>query len=214
MSDILSKEVRVLTIIKKELTVARDKHGNERRMQIVADEGEIVIKDLIANEGVIITITHNSLIKRTNVPATARSGSVAANVIGMTTANCDQPEDDDFVEHLFTASTHDYLMFFTNTGRVYVERVHEIPDGSRASKGRSIANLLEMRPGEKVAALIRIESKKVSTGQRHDVDLRRLRAFRHAAGHGEEDVNSRTSPTTAKAASSPPASSKPTISSR
>jgi DNA gyrase subunit A len=64
-------------------------------------------------------------------------------VIGMTTREGDSPEDNDFVEHLFTASTHDYLMFFTNTGRVYVERVHEIPDMGRAAKGRSIANLLE-----------------------------------------------------------------------
>ena len=164
LSDILSKEVRVLTIIKKELTAIRDKHGNERRTQIVADEGEIAIEDLIANEGVIITITHNSLIKRTNISSYRAQRRGGRGVIGMTTASSDRPEDDDFVEHLFTASTHDYLMFFTNTGRVYVERVHEIPDMGRASKGRSIANLLEMRPGEKVAALIRIESKKDPQG--------------------------------------------------
>ena len=80
-------------------------------------------------------------------------------VIGMTTCEADTPEESDFIEHLFTASTHDYLMFFTNTGRVYVERVHEIPDMGRASKGKSIANLLELKAGEKVAALIRIQSK-------------------------------------------------------
>src|SRR5467141_3703786 len=68
-------------------------------------------------------------------------------------------EDKDFIEHLFTASTHDYLIFFTNTGRAYVERVHEIPDMGRASKGRSIANLLELKTGETIAALIRIVSK-------------------------------------------------------
>jgi DNA gyrase subunit A len=160
LSDILAKEIRVLTIIKKELMAIRDKHGNERRTQIVPDEGEIAIEDLIANEGVIITITHNSLIKRTNISSYRAQRRGGRGVIGMTTQAADRPEDDDFVEHLFTASTHDYLMFFTNTGRVYVERVHEIPDMGRASKGRSIANLLEMRPGEKVAALIRIESKK------------------------------------------------------
>jgi DNA gyrase subunit A len=77
----------------------------------------------------------------------------------MTTREAETPEDSDFIEHLFTASTHDYLMFFTNTGRVYVERVHEIPDMGRASKGRSIANLLELKAGEKVAALIRILSR-------------------------------------------------------
>ncbi len=164
LSDILAKEIRVLTIIKKELNVIKDKHGNPRRTDIVADEGEIAIEDLIANEGVIITITHNSLIKRTNISSYRAQRRGGRGVIGMTTREGDKPEDNDFVEHLFTASTHDYLMFFTNSGRVYVERVHEIPDMGRASKGRSIANLLEMRPGEKVAALIRVESKKDATG--------------------------------------------------
>jgi DNA gyrase subunit A len=162
--DILAKEIRVLSIIKKELTVIRDKHGNDRRTQIVPDEGEMAIEDLIANEGVIITITHNSLIKRTNISSYRAQRRGGRGVIGMTTREGDKPEDDDFVEHLFTASTHDYLMFFTNSGRVYVERVHEIPDMGRASKGRSIANLLEMKPGEKVAALIRVESKKDAQG--------------------------------------------------
>jgi DNA gyrase subunit A len=164
LSDILAKEIRVLTIIKKELNVIKDKHGNPRRTQIVPDEGEIAIEDLIANEGVIITITHNALIKRTNISSYRAQRRGGRGVIGMTTADGDTPEDTDFVEHLFTASTHDYLMFFTSTGRVYVERVHEIPDGSRASKGRSIANLLELRPGERIAALIRVESKKNAQG--------------------------------------------------
>jgi DNA gyrase subunit A len=164
LSDILAKEVRVLTIIKKELIAIRDKHGNARRTDIVPDEGEMAIEDLIANEGVIITITHNSLIKRTNISSYRAQRRGGRGVIGMTTKEGDKPEDDDFVEHLFTASTHDYLMFFTNTGRVYVERVHEIPDMSRAAKGKSIANVLEMKAGEKVAALIRIESKRDPQG--------------------------------------------------
>jgi DNA gyrase subunit A len=164
LSDILAKEIRVLSIIKKELGVIRDKHGNERRTQIVPDEGEMAIEDLIANEGVIITLTHNSLIKRTNISSYRAQRRGGRGVIGMTTKEGDKPEDDDFVEHLFTASTHDYLMFFTNSGRVYVERVHEIPDMSRASKGKSIANVLEMKSGEKVAALIRVESKKDAQG--------------------------------------------------
>jgi len=164
LMDILAKEIRVLSIIKKELIAIRDKHGNERRTQIVPDEGEMAIEDLIANEGVIITITHNSLIKRTNISSYRAQRRGGRGVIGMTTREGDQPGDDDFVEHLFTASTHDYLMFFTNSGRVYIERVHEIPDMGRASKGRSIANLLEMKPGEKVAALIRVESRKDAQG--------------------------------------------------
>jgi len=157
--DILSKESRVMTIIKNELKVIKEKYATPRKSQIVPDEGEIAIEDLIVNEGVIITLTHNGLIKRTNVSSYRAQRRGGKGVIGMTTREAATEEDKDFIEHLFTASTHDYLMFFTNTGRVYVERVHEIPDMGRAAKGRSIANLLELKAGEKVAALIRVLSK-------------------------------------------------------
>src|SRR5580700_4084192 len=157
--DILAKESRVMTIIKDELKVIKEKYATPRLSQIVPDEGEIAIEDLIVNEGVIITLTHNGLIKRTNVSSYRAQRRGGKGVIGMTTREAAAEEDKDFIEHLFTASTHDYLMFFTNTGRVYVERVHEIPDMGRAAKGRSIANLLELKNGEKIAALIRIQSK-------------------------------------------------------
>ena len=157
--DILAKESRVFSIIKAELTTIREKHANPRRTDIVADEGEIAIEDLIANEGVIITITHGGLIKRTNVSSYRSQRRGGKGVIGMVTREGAEGEQPDFIEHLFTASTHDYLMFFTNNGRVYVERVHEIPDMGRAAKGRSIANLLELQANEKIAALIRIQSK-------------------------------------------------------
>jgi DNA gyrase subunit A len=159
--DVLAKEARVLTIIKNELKAIKEKHATPRLTDLVPDEGEIAIEDLIANEGVIITLTHNSLIKRTNVSSYRAQRRGGKGVIGMTTRESSTVEGEaaDFIEHLFTASTHDYLMFFTNTGRVYVERVHEIPDMGRAAKGRSIANLLELKPEEKVAALIRILSK-------------------------------------------------------
>ncbi len=157
--DILAKESRVMAIIKAELKVIKDKYATPRKSQIVPDEGEIAIEDLIVNEGVIITLTHNGLIKRTNVSSYRAQRRGGKGVIGMTTREAATDEDKDFIEHLFTASTHDYLMFFTNTGRVYVERVHEIPDMGRAAKGRSIANLLELKTGEKVAALIRVLSR-------------------------------------------------------
>jgi len=157
--DILAKESRVMTIIKNELMAIKEKHATPRKSQIVPDEGEIAIEDLIVNEGVIITLTHNGLIKRTNVSSYRSQRRGGKGVIGMTTREVTAEEDKDFIEHLFTASTHDYLMFFTNTGRVYVERVHEIPDMGRAAKGRSIANILELKQGETVAALIRILSK-------------------------------------------------------
>ncbi|HSY09578.1 MAG TPA: DNA gyrase subunit A, partial [Candidatus Dormibacteraeota bacterium] len=157
--DILAKESRVMTIIKAELKAIKEKYATPRKSQIVPDEGEIAIEDLITNEGVIITLTHNGLIKRTNVSSYRAQRRGGKGVIGMTTREAATDEDKDFIEHLFTASTHDYLMFFTNTGRVYVERVHEIPDMGRAAKGRSIANLLELKAGENVAALIRVLSK-------------------------------------------------------
>ncbi|MEO8426368.1 MAG: DNA gyrase subunit A [Verrucomicrobiota bacterium] len=159
--DILAKEARVLTIIKDELKEIKEKHATPRLTELVPDEGDIAIEDLIANEGVIITITHNGLIKRTNVSSYRAQRRGGKGVIGMTTRETSvlEGEQADFIEHLFTASTHDYLMFFTNSGRVYVERVHEIPDMGRVSKGRSIANLLELKSDEKIAALIRVISK-------------------------------------------------------
>ena len=160
--DIIAKETRVLKIIKSELREIQRKHGTERRTHIVAAEGEIAIEDLIANEGVIVTLTHNGFIKRTLVSAYRAQKRGGKGVIGMTARESENVEDSDFVEHLFTATTHDYLMFFTESGRCYVERVFEIPEGSRASKGRSIVNLLELRSEEKIAATIRIQ------GQRTD----------------------------------------------
>ncbi len=161
LMDILAKEARVMAIIKAELQAIKEKYATPRRTDLVPDEGDIAIEDLIANEGVIITLTHNGLIKRTNVSSYRAQRRGGKGVIGMATREVSvvEGEQADFIEHLFTASTHDYLMFFTNSGRVYVERVHEVPDMGRAAKGRSIANLLELRPDEKVAALIRILSK-------------------------------------------------------
>jgi DNA gyrase subunit A len=159
LMDILAKEARVLAIIKNELKVIKEKYATPRLTDLMPDEGEINIEDLIANEGVIITLTHNGLLKRTNVSSYRAQRRGGKGVIGMTTKEGATDEDNDFIEHLFTASTHDYLMFFTNTGRVYVERVHEIPDMGRAAKGRSIANLLELKAGETIAALIRVLSR-------------------------------------------------------
>ncbi|HEV7925061.1 MAG TPA: DNA gyrase subunit A [Verrucomicrobiae bacterium] len=160
--DILAKEARVFAIIKAELQAIKEKHATPRMTELAPEEGEIAIEDLIANEGVIITISHAGLIKRTNVSSYRAQRRGGKGVIGMATRETSAAtpgETQDFIEHLFTASTHDYLMFFTNTGRAYVERVHEVPDMGRAAKGRSIANLLELKADEKIAALIRIVSK-------------------------------------------------------
>ena len=165
LQDILAKEQRVLTIIKKELREIRDKYGSPRLTEIVPDEAEINMEDLIANEGCIISVTHGGFIKRTAVSAFRAQRRGGKGVIGMATREgATEQEEGDFVEHLFTATTHDYLMFFTARGRAYVEKVYEIPEMGRASKGRSIANILELKPDEKIAATIRVQSKKSGTG--------------------------------------------------
>jgi len=165
LQDILAKEQRVFTIIKKELREIRDKYGSPRLTEIVPDEAEINIEDLIVNEGCIISITYGGFIKRTAVSAFRAQRRGGKGVIGMQTREgATEEEEGDFVEHLFAATTHDYLMFFTATGRAYVEKVYEIPEMGRAAKGRSIANILELKPDEKIAATIRVQSKESGTG--------------------------------------------------
>src|SRR5436190_3123084 len=165
LRDILAKEPRVFTIIKKELREIRDKYGSPRLTEIAPDEAEINMEDLIANEGCIISITYGGFLKRTAVSAFRAQRRGGKGVIGMQTREgATEEEEGDFVEHLFTATTHDYLMFFTATGRAYVEKVYEIPEMGRAAKGRAIVNILELKPDEKVAATIRIQSKTSGTG--------------------------------------------------
>src|SRR5213078_4411708 len=120
LRDILAKEPRVFTIIKKELREIRDKYGSPRLTEIAPDEGEINMEDLIANEGCIISITYGGFIKRTAVSAFRAQRRGGKGVIGMQTREgATEEEEGDFVEHLFTATTHDYLMFFTASGRAY-----------------------------------------------------------------------------------------------
>ena len=156
LMDILANEWRVLAIIKEELLAVKEKYGTPRRCEILPDEGEIAIEDLIANEGVICTLSHRGYVKRTLATEYRVQGRGGKGVRGMATKSANE-EEDDFVEHLFSAQAHDYLMFFTNTGRVYVERVYELPEGSRSSKGRSIKNVLNLQPEESVAAMLRLE---------------------------------------------------------
>lgn len=149
--DILRHESRLLTVIKDELGQMRAKYVVPRRTQIMAAEGEFRMEDVIVNEGCIITVSHLGFVKRTGVSSYRTQHRGGKGVIGT------GQYEDDFVEHLFTASTHDSMMFFMNNGRVYVEKVYEIPEGTRTSKGRSIANVLEMQKGETIAAMVCIK---------------------------------------------------------
>lgn len=150
--SILENEKKLLGVIKKELKVMRDKYPSERKSKLIAAEGEFRMEDVIANEGCIISVSHNGFIKRTGVSAYRSQKRGGKGVIGS------GQYDEDFIEHIFTASTHDYIMCFMDNGRVYVEKVYEIPEGSRTSKGRSIKNVLAMQPEEKVAAMICVKT--------------------------------------------------------
>lgn len=157
--DILAKEERVLAIIKEELLEVKEKYGSPRRTEIVPDEGEINIEDLIANEATIITISHRGFIKRTPATDYRTQGRGGKGLKGMETREAQtEDEESDFVEHLFSGTAHDYLLFFTNTGRLYVERVYMIPEMARTAKGRSIKNLLDLREDEKIASVLRLEA--------------------------------------------------------
>ncbi len=151
LKSLLASEKKLMGVVKTELLEIKEKYGDPRRTDIVADEGEIDITDLIANEACIVTISHQGYIKRTAVSAYRSQRRGGKGVIGM------EAREEDFIEHLFTCSTHDNIMFFTETGRVYVEKVYELPEMGRAAKGKSIANFLQLRPDEKVAALLRIK---------------------------------------------------------
>jgi len=151
LKGLLASEKKLMGVVKSELLEVKEKYGDSRRTDIVADEGEINIEDLIANEACIVTISHQGYIKRTAVTAYRAQRRGGKGVIGM------EQREEDFIEHLFTCSTHDYIMFFTDDGRVYVEKVYELPEMGRAAKGKSIANFLQLRPEEKIAALIRVK---------------------------------------------------------
>ncbi len=148
---ILENEGKLLGVIKEELEEMGAKYPSERRTQIIAAEGEFRMEDVIANEGCVISISHKGFIKRTSVSEYRSQKRGGKGVKGSGSY------DEDFIEHVFTASTHDIIMFFMNNGRVYVEKVYEITEGSRISKGRSMVNLLKMQDSEKIASMICIK---------------------------------------------------------
>jgi DNA gyrase subunit A len=151
LRSLLASEKKLMAVVRAELLEVKEKYGDARRTDIVADEGEINIEDLIVNEACIVTISHQGYIKRTAVSAYRSQRRGGKGVMGM------EQREEDFIEHLFTCSTHDFIMFFTEEGRVYVEKVYELPEMGRAAKGKSLANFLQLRPEEKVSALIRVK---------------------------------------------------------
>ncbi len=148
LKEILSSERLVFDVIKEELLEVKEKFGDERQTKIVAAEGEFEIEDLIKEEQVVITLSHFGYVKRMPIDTYRSQKRGGKGITGMTT------REDDFVKQIFTASTHDTLLFFTNKGKVYRLRGYEVPEAGRTARGTAIVNLLSLDRGEKISAVI------------------------------------------------------------
>ena len=147
LREILGDEARVMALIKEELAEIKDRHGDDRRTEITHSEDEIDIEDLIADQQMVIAITHSGYIKTLPLATYRQQKRGGVGVTGM------DMKDDDYIEHLFVSSTHDFLLFFTNRGKVYRLKVYDLPEASRTAKGRALVNLLPLREGERVQAV-------------------------------------------------------------
>ena len=152
LKAILKSKALQLQMIEQELTELKAKFGDDRRTEIVYKAEEFSIEDMIAEEDVVITISHSGLVKRTPVSGYRRQGRGGRGVTGAGT------REDDFMEHMFVASTHDYILIFTDKGRCYWLKVFEVPEGGRTSKGKSISSLIGKTPEETIASFIAVKS--------------------------------------------------------
>jgi DNA gyrase subunit A len=148
LNGILGSEQKVMAIIRQELLALKEEYGDERRTEILTETTELTIEDLLADEEMVVTITRSGYIKRTHVEAYRSQRRGGKGVSGMET------KEEDIVEDLFVASTHSYLLFFTNLGKVHWLKVHEIPEGGRAAKGKAMVNLLSLGESERVATCV------------------------------------------------------------
>ncbi len=148
LREILGDESRVLGLIKEELAEIKDTFGDERRTEITASEDDMDIEDLIADQQMVIAITRSGYIKSLPLDTYRKQKRGGVGVTGM------DMKDDDYIEHLFVTSTHDYLLFFTNRGKVYRQKVYELPEASRTARGRALVNILPLREGEEVRAVL------------------------------------------------------------
>ena len=151
LRGILDSEAKLMALIKKELLEMKAKYTSPRRTIIEAAAGEFRMEDVVPNEGCVITVSHLGFIKRTPVADYRSQRRGGKGVIGAETY------DEDFVEHLFTASTHDYILFFSSTGQCHAKKCYDVPEGTRASKGKSVSSFLRLGDGEKIAAMMCIK---------------------------------------------------------
>jgi DNA gyrase subunit A len=148
LRDILGDEARVYGLIKDELSEIAEAYGDDRRTLITHAEGEIDIEDLIADQQMVISITHSGYIKSLPLSTYRQQHRGGVGITGMDT------KDDDYIEHLFVTSTHDFLLFFTNRGKIYRLKVYDLPEQSRTARGRALVNLLPLREGERVQSVL------------------------------------------------------------
>ena len=151
LRGILDSESRRFTIIKEELIALKERYGDARRTEVIKNYKEFSIEDIIAEEDVVVTISHRGFIKRIPVSGYRRQGRGGKGVTGAGT------KEEDFIEHMFISSTHNYLMFFTDKGKCYWLKVHEIPEAGRAARGRSIQNLIEKEKDEYITAFVSVK---------------------------------------------------------
>ncbi len=149
--DLLSDVHKIMLVVKDELLAIKEKFNDPRRTEIVAGEEDFAIEDLIADEDIVVTITHFGYIKRLPVTTYRNQKRGGRGITGIST------KDDDFVEHLFISSTHETILFLTNQGRVYRLKGHEIPESGRQARGTAIINLIQVEPGERISAVIPIK---------------------------------------------------------
>jgi DNA gyrase subunit A len=148
LEDLLANPAKIYDVIKEDLEQIRAKYSEPRRTELCINEGEINMEDLIADEPCVITLSNTGYIKRVPADTYRQQRRGGRGVIGMST------KDEDYVEHIFSASTHDYLLCFTEAGRMYWLKAYYVPEGTRQSRGRALANVLQMAPDEKLAAIL------------------------------------------------------------
>jgi DNA gyrase subunit A len=187
--SILASERKLRSVIVKELEEIKKLYGDDRRTRIEDEAAEIVLEDLIADEQVAVTVSHSGYLKRTPISTYRMQRRGGVGRTGMKT------RDEDFVEHLFIASTHAYILIFTNTGRVYWLKVYEIPDVSAAGKGKHISNLVGLQPGETVKTMVAVrnleeENKYIFFATRNGlVKKSELREYMHVRSNGINAIN-------------------------
>ena len=151
LKALLASEKLILNVIQEELTAVRDAYGDERRTEIVETAPEIRIEDLIAEEDMVVTITHSGYIKRNPISLYRSQHRGGKGKVGI------DVKEEDFVEDLFIASTHDYILFFTDAGKIHWMKVHELPQAGRITRGKAIVNLLDLGPNEKVTTILSLK---------------------------------------------------------